>query len=410
MKKIIKYILGVIIILAIAAVIVIIVRINKDYPEKSLHITAETYAYSDDGMYYIKNNLLYFLDNSSNKEVVVCNKANCKHDTEECNAYIYGMVYEMMYYDDKIYISNGYSDITFEDDEAIYDGGSFLTSIDSDGGHRKDIYTADSGAVLSMQGLDGVIYFTAYVFHNGFQLNTYNDDCSLYKYDLRWNKLECIKEYIAEEERDNASLTIAGIQNMDKIYLTYSYYTSDGTIKTSIMEFNIDTEEIKELRLIDDMISTVVTDDSKYIIYKCVEDEEQDRLVIMKCDDSFQDEEEILTAYDARVDILNGYMHVIKSDYSKILFDYENMDFYVANTEFTQEGTYISDIYNVDKEQNLIYIDATDYTGYMPGDLLPGDISSHTTLTWDSFLSENFVPYEDLSQEQKDEITWVDIQ
>lgn len=100
---------------------------------------------------------------------------------------------------------------------------------------------------------------------------------------------------------------------------------------------------------------------------------------------------------------------MVSSDYLKALYDYEEERWYIAKTSFAQEGTYISDIKKVDRDKNIVYIDATDYTGYKPGDLLPGDISNKAVRDWSVFLEENFIPYEDLTGEQLESLTWIDI-
>ena len=74
----------------------VVIRKIKKYPDEVEYSSLR--AFADDGMYYIKRNVLYFLDSKTEKSVVVCNKANCKHNTENCNAYIFGLGSSMLYY------------------------------------------------------------------------------------------------------------------------------------------------------------------------------------------------------------------------------------------------------------------------------------------------------------------------
>lgn len=130
-----------------------------------------------------------------------------------------------------------------------------------------------------------------------------------------------------------------------------------------------------------------------------ITDFETGMLTMWECDDRFTETKELFTAEDAGINWLGGYMHVVASEYLKALYDCEEDRWYIAKTSFTQEGTYISDTKQIDRDKNIIYIDATDYTGYKAGDLLPGDISNYAVRDWSVFLEENYIPYEDLTED-----------
>lgn len=60
--------------------------------EKLMYIEPGKVSNFDKGYYYIKeednkNNIKYF-DYAAKKETYLCNKPNCKHDTEECSSYL----------------------------------------------------------------------------------------------------------------------------------------------------------------------------------------------------------------------------------------------------------------------------------------------------------------------------------
>lgn len=50
----------------------VVIRKIKKYPDEVEYSSLR--AFADDGMYYIKRNVLYFLDSKTGKSVVVCNK------------------------------------------------------------------------------------------------------------------------------------------------------------------------------------------------------------------------------------------------------------------------------------------------------------------------------------------------
>lgn len=66
----------------------------------------------DKGHYYInyennRNNIKYF-DYSAKKEIYLCNKPNCKHDTEECSSYLDATKSnELFVYNDFLYLILG---------------------------------------------------------------------------------------------------------------------------------------------------------------------------------------------------------------------------------------------------------------------------------------------------------------
>lgn len=60
--------------------------------EKMVYIEPGQISNFDKGYYYIndennRNNIKYF-DYSTKKEIYLCNKPNCKHDTKECSSYL----------------------------------------------------------------------------------------------------------------------------------------------------------------------------------------------------------------------------------------------------------------------------------------------------------------------------------
>lgn len=63
---------------------------NKN--EKMVHIEPGKKSNFDKGYYYINNgdngNNIKFFDYSAKKEIYLCNKPNCKHDTKECSSYL----------------------------------------------------------------------------------------------------------------------------------------------------------------------------------------------------------------------------------------------------------------------------------------------------------------------------------
>ncbi|MDE6025843.1 MAG: hypothetical protein K2G45_10365 [Lachnospiraceae bacterium] len=416
MKRVMKCIACLLAIVVLAVAVFIMVKLNKKFPDEIV-FGEEMQTFSDNGMYFIKNNRVCFIDNATGKDVVVCNRANCEHNDKTCNAYISGLIVDMMVYDKYIYISCfDYETIFGEDGEFTEEGITKLIRLGIDGAHRKDIYSADSGAVLSMMAMGDTIYFTAYTRHGEFEVNVYDHDTAIYAYNIRWDKLERVKDYAHTEGRTSEAVYIIGNLDKETLYIWHGYVegVNDGTNPSVYIyeKVNIDTGETIELRTfrfkaVEKLFNVVIDKEKKYLREETWSP--VDILTMSECDDNFIEIKELFTAENARVDWLGGYMHIVASDYLKALYDYEEDRWYIAKTSFTQEGTYISDIKKVDRDKNVVYIDATDYTGYKPGDALPGDISNKAVRDWSIFLEENFIPYEDLTEEQLKSLTWIDI-
>ena len=112
----------------------------------------------------------------------------------------------------------------------------------------------------------------------------------------------------------------------------------------------------------------------------------------------------VLEVSGAWIDYMDDYMHIIKSDYSKIMLEYDTGQMYIANTMFTQEGSYISDIYNTDIAKNRIYIDAHDYTGISPGTILYEDASEYAVMKLDEFMGSFYEKWEDIDSKNLDKM------
>lgn len=400
MKKVGKIIIIIVCIAIVAGLVYVIPRMMKQYPEAVL--SEKVKFCTEDGMYYVKNNRLCFFDAEAETEVIVCNKANCKHDTNECNACTIGVQPYLLCYNGNIYISEFISNITSnEEGEDVYEAEIRLRELRQDGSGGRTIYSADEGAVCDLRMINGVLYFTAWTYHNGFKINEYQDDWKLYAYDLRWNRLKVIKSYEADEEHDNAGLTLMQCDRDDVLYASYSYVDSEENKTTEMLLYDIEKDTWRTLKEYQElMVNMIRVGDTVYLIRNEIVDDVEWG-VVYKCDAELQNEKEWMRIENSSVDFLNGYMYIFNSDYNKFLYEYATGDFYFAHNAFTNEGTYVPDVYDIDAERNRIFINATDFTGYKPGDLLPGDMTDAAVADWDTFLSENFVK---LTEENEAEI------
>ena len=112
---------------------------NKN--EKMVYIEPGQISNFDKGYYYINNedngnNIKYF-DYSAKKEIYLCNKPNCKHDTKECSSYLnIAEANNLFVYNNYLYLISGSGSTTIMS-ATMGEGG---TSISEEGGPTPIIY------------------------------------------------------------------------------------------------------------------------------------------------------------------------------------------------------------------------------------------------------------------------------
>jgi len=116
-------------------------------------------AAAEDGYYYITSSYMMYLDADSLESIPLCGKADCAHDTIECNAYIGDEIYvleNIYYYDGYVYYM------------PIENGIATLTRIDKSGAVRQKIgelmpSNGSNSILLTFNGL--YAYATDFVSH-----------------------------------------------------------------------------------------------------------------------------------------------------------------------------------------------------------------------------------------------------
>ena len=397
-------------ILLIVTGVYVLPRLLRKFPDKVAYATRSA-CYSDDGLYYMKADRLYFFDANTQKSAVVCSKANCNHDSEDCNAYIEG-ANMFMYYDGYVYVSSFVVDVNSDNGEVEYNGGVSLDGISSDGSKRVNIYSADSGAVLSVKAIDGDIYFTAYKFRNEKDFTDPIHDNYLYKYDLRWNKSTCLYEHNADSEgEDSSALEIAEGDSKD-IYILHSWCTDNSNLESDsyVDLFKLEDDQMKLMDSWENVDRIRIMDNEEKGIIVVNEQGEDAATLIYEFKNGKIGETELMRELRGVAYRMHGYLSVVDTDYKKLLYDIKNNKYYIANTTFTEEGTYISDILDIDEEHNRIYIDNHDYTGMLPGTVYYEDLSDQGMADFDVFRDTFYTELDDLTDEQRkqfDAMDWI---
>lgn len=134
---------------------------NKN--EKMVYIEPGKTSNFDKGYYYINEgdngrNIKYF-DYSAKKEIYLCNKPNCKHDTEECSSYLdISETNDLFVYNNYVYLISGTgSSVTIsanigEDGTSLAQtGGStpIIYRMNLDGTNKTKLFECPSGVELT---------------------------------------------------------------------------------------------------------------------------------------------------------------------------------------------------------------------------------------------------------------------
>lgn len=185
-----------------------------------------------DGFYYTDNKgFLYYFDYKAEKESIVCNKPNCKHEAwsegmsqeERCYAEVGGMSTGFVY-EKKLYImEHGYNTADFQQVRIV--------ESDLDRSNQREVKVLDCDSVYSFAVKDGILYIVANqaeVIENedGSKENGANMESSLCAIDLSDGGMRTL----AEMEGINGAFRIMDAEG-DSMYFDYSYFEKefDGT-------------------------------------------------------------------------------------------------------------------------------------------------------------------------------------
>lgn len=261
------------VVFAMVAVVVISVygNLKKEETDTEQTIIYGNYeAAYENGYFYclpemrgdIYLNLLRYYDNGSGEEVVVCNKPNCKHEDESCQA-CYGSVlentFDLCVYRDKLYVS-----YTGEEVDISGFSKNILYVQNLDGTEREKVLDLGYGCIQNMAFYDGKLYYIwGYTDPNVVKQCEDNKNLSeeeinqlLYSaeksqfciYNLETKK----KEIVYEWGGFFSSMNILSSDDQDKLYIKTDmmseeqYDSGDMNVQIEIFTYDFSTEEFKK--------------------------------------------------------------------------------------------------------------------------------------------------------------------
>lgn len=392
MKKI-RFIVVLFSALCLAAGIFMAVKLTKKWPAETVYSVDDITAFTENGMYYFDsaNSILKYYDDATGMSTVVCDKPDCEHKDEKCNGYFKAISPNMLVYGKKMYLNYFDAETYFDENGDVYVQSEVkLEQMNLDGSGRKVLYSSDSGAVLSMYAVDGKLYYTAYQLQNGFEMNTYLNDCTLYCYDMNWGTTKELYTCQASEDYYNANLFFIEVPDAsDSLYFLYSYDNREEQRITELMVYHdgVMTEHEFPEHI---HIAAVLEDGIYFYIYK----EETDSIDFIYADD--KGNQICLAEIYAYFDIYYypGYLYFINTNENRMLYDYRNDIWYAANTAIGKETKWIPDIYYIDIRKDRVYYNPTDFTGTSSDSFITPDMISYDSGSWQEFLQEHYTVYD----------------
>ncbi len=204
-------------------------------------------AMTEDGYYYICNNLLYYCEKATLSSYPVCSKADCSHSDENCTAYISPADYlplQLSYYNNSLYIMGW--EIEQND---IHN--NYIYQISLDNYKRKKVAYLNSS-----NGLSSVVFIIhrGYVYYVTGGSTMSENTAVLYRKELGDVSKNNDEAQIFEFGGYGAEIFALSAYGNNLFFDTASYEDSEGNgYKTSLNILNIHSLESK-----------VLVDDNKY--------------------------------------------------------------------------------------------------------------------------------------------------
>ena len=224
--------------------------INADNKDARTYFPWFNLGCSDYGYYYKSDNdFIYFFDKNAKKSVPLCNKAECEHCDEQCNAYFnrtYHLSY-IQYYDGNVYTLS-YS----------MDGYVYLSKISEDGSSREQYMTLYKQELTTTDG--GTNYrFPEICIHRDYVYFVIpkEETPKLYRMKLGGEELEVVFELKGERA------SIYRIRPYgDFVFFQAGHFADDTMVDMNAGIFAINVNSGEMTLVVDDAMATYVVADN----------------------------------------------------------------------------------------------------------------------------------------------------
>lgn len=229
-------------------------------------------AYSTQGKYFLRGSenspedYLFFVDKNSGREVLVCNKSNCKHENKDCNAFFDSEIYmgtSMWFQEGNLYIV------------ANYEGEFCLEKISPDGVTRErvlDILKQQTETTTNEDGSQEVSYYYPEMqLHRGYLYysDSYPGSDSTTLWKLSMNNKETAQP-IFKIEGENVQIYRVYPFGRYVFFQAGCVGDAEGNLDISLYAYDIESEDL--VYLIKDDVIREYTLKENYLYYEDLQD------------------------------------------------------------------------------------------------------------------------------------------
>lgn len=238
---------------------------ESKFSSEEEYLCAAFLAESDDGLYYVETDqdkeidVLCFADRKTSKKTVLCQKVNCKHDSDTCEAVteMPNMLASLVYSDGILY------SLEYEMDEER----TFLRlySRNSDGTEKKMIHTFENAGMFPCQAAlyKGKFFVSVQIMREAEDgLSASSAEPSILMYDLKTKEERIIVDGFEEE---GIYTGIYGGKD-NTIYIgQFSMYEEDRNGPCTVKQYDFETEKWSEVCDITIKDAQIIENDVVYL-------------------------------------------------------------------------------------------------------------------------------------------------
>ena len=378
-----------------------IVKVN----DEQVKSVTSSVCLSEDGYYYTSDlMILYFCDRLTGETIVACNKPDCGHGSDACNAR-----FSTAGVDEMICNIFEYAGSLYVETRSLEGAGGRVYACDMVSG-KKELVLKAEGPMEGMVVSQGCLYYMVEITHQNHMEEVEENSfvewsegtCELHRFDLRTGKDRVLYEWSSGEEcvSPTYSLCTGNYDATRYIYGILFYHKSveeavsleTTDMHASLYRYDIESGKM-EAYAIPDALSMSggygwVYDDRLYYTHY------EDSCTDIICYDPASQEGELYIRSDrdgVEPQYIDGYIAFAcnRDEVRRAYFDMESEQLYIR--EASDNGSY--SILGLSRDLNLVAYDGTDYTGFSEG-LYTYNPCTYMIDNLDSFLTSQYALYE----------------
>lgn len=375
--------------------------------DEQLKSVTKSVVLSEDGYYYTPDlYTLYLCDRLTGQSIVACNKPDCRHNSNSCNARFVSagkeeMIINIFEYAGSLYVeTRSHDPIT---------GRIYACDMNSG---KRELVRKVAGGMEGMVVSQGCFYYAVDITNQdhreevaeGSYVGWAESTCALHRLDLRTGKDEVLWECSSNEHcvSNIFSLCEGNYDAARYIYGVMFYHESVEEavnlevtdMHATLYRYDIENGQMEAFAIPDDMsmsdIYAWVYDDRLYYIHRG-----EDACTDVICYDPASREGKVYIKID-REAVIPEYIDTYimftcnREEAKRAYFDMESGQLYISKGRASEDAY---SVFSASKRLNLVAYDGTDYKGVSEGVYLSNPCT-YMIDDLDSFLSSQYELYE----------------